>query len=46
MGLAVIGGMLAGTFLTLFVVPALYTYLTRKEAGRVMVKEKAVAKVA
>ena len=46
MGLAVIGGMLAGTFLTLFVVPALYTYLTRKEAGGVVVDEEAVAEVA
>ena len=46
MGLAVIGGMLAGTFLTLFVVPSLYTYLTRKEAGGVAVDEEAVAEVA
>jgi multidrug efflux pump len=39
MGLAVIGGMLVGTFLTLFVVPALYTYLTRKEAGGASAEE-------
>jgi multidrug efflux pump len=30
MGVAVIGGMLLGTMLTLFVVPAMYTFLTRK----------------
>ncbi|MGH9379997.1 MAG: efflux RND transporter permease subunit [Thermoanaerobaculia bacterium] len=30
MGIAVIGGLLLGTALTLFVVPAVYTYLTRK----------------
>jgi multidrug efflux pump len=28
MGVAVVGGLTVGTFLTLFVVPALYTYLT------------------
>ncbi len=35
MGLAVIGGMIFGTFLTLYVVPALYTYLTARTANRV-----------
>jgi len=30
MGLAVIGGMILGTFLTLYVVPALYTFMTRR----------------
>jgi multidrug efflux pump len=31
MGIAVIGGMVVGTFLTLFVVPALYTYIATEE---------------
>ncbi|MFB6263301.1 MAG: efflux RND transporter permease subunit [Bradymonadaceae bacterium] len=31
MGIAVIGGMVVGTFLTLFVVPAMYTYLASSE---------------
>jgi multidrug efflux pump len=30
MGVAVVGGLTVGTFLTLFVVPALYTYLTSR----------------
>jgi multidrug efflux pump len=34
MGLAVIGGLTLGTFLTLFVVPAIYTYLTRSTLRR------------
>lgn len=33
MGIAVIGGMLFGTFLTLFIVPALYTYIASSEMG-------------
>jgi multidrug efflux pump len=33
MGVAVIGGLTLGTFLTLFVVPSMYTYLTRKKAA-------------
>lgn len=33
MGIAVIGGLLLGTALTLFVVPAVYTHLTRKTLG-------------
>lgn len=32
MGIAVIGGMLFSTVLTLFVIPAIYTYLSSKEA--------------
>lgn len=32
MGIAVIGGMLFATILTLFVIPAIYTYLSSKEA--------------
>jgi multidrug efflux pump len=31
MGVAVIGGMLLATFLTLFVIPAIYSFLTSKE---------------
>ncbi|WP_022835253.1 efflux RND transporter permease subunit [Salisaeta longa] len=36
MGLAVIGGLLIGTGLTLFVIPALYTYITHPDAGPVL----------
>jgi multidrug efflux pump len=35
MGVAVIGGLALGTFLTLFVVPAVYSYLTRRTLGGV-----------
>jgi multidrug efflux pump len=28
MGIAVVGGMICATFLTLYVIPAIYTYLT------------------
>ena len=31
MGVAVIGGLLIATFLTLFVIPAIYTFLSSKE---------------
>ncbi|WP_103027701.1 efflux RND transporter permease subunit [Salinibacter altiplanensis] len=37
MGVAVIGGLLVGTFLSLYVIPATYTYLTREDAGPVLV---------
>jgi Cu/Ag efflux pump CusA len=30
MGVAIIGGLVVGTGLTLYVVPAMYTYLTRE----------------
>ncbi len=33
MGLAVIGGLLVGTVLTLYVIPALYTYIASKEVA-------------
>jgi multidrug efflux pump len=33
MGIAVIGGLFLGTLLTLFVVPAMYTYLTSRRIG-------------
>ena len=39
MGVAVIGGLTLGTFLTLFVVPAMYSYLTRKKVGGKFVDE-------
>ena len=32
MGIAVIGGLIFSTFLTLMVIPAMYTYLSRKSA--------------
>ncbi len=32
MGIAVIGGLIFSTFLTLMVIPAIYTYLSRKVA--------------
>ena len=38
MGIAVIGGLLFGTFVSLFVVPALYIFITSKK--RVMIKEE------
>jgi len=37
MGVAVIGGLLVGTGLALYVIPATYTYLTSEEAGPVLV---------
>ena len=36
MGIAVIGGMMFATLLTLFVIPAIYTYLSSKEARHVI----------
>jgi multidrug efflux pump len=32
MGIAVVGGLTVGTFLTLYVVPAVYSYLTSEKA--------------
>jgi multidrug efflux pump len=37
MGVAVIGGLLVGTVLALYVIPATYTYLTSEDAGPVLV---------
>jgi len=37
MGVAVIGGLLIGTVLALYVIPATYTYLTSEDAGPVLV---------
>ncbi len=42
MGIAVIGGMLVGTFLTLFVVPALYTYIA---TGEMSPQQRAASRV-
>ena len=36
MGIAVIGGLLIGTALALYVIPAMYTFLTSEEAGPVL----------
>ncbi len=43
MGVAIIGGLIFGTFLTLYVVPAMYTYLTTKEWTRGVVAKRAAA---
>ena len=42
MGLAVIGGLVIGTFLSLYVIPAMYTYLTSEEAGDKMAADARV----
>ena len=34
MGTAIIGGLIVGGFLTLYVIPAMYSYLTRPDVGR------------
>jgi multidrug efflux pump len=39
MGIAVIGGLSLGTLLTLFVVPAMYTFLTGRTVGAIRVAE-------
>lgn len=43
MGVAVIGGLLVGTVLALYVIPATYTYLTSEDAGPVLVGGDGVA---
>jgi multidrug efflux pump len=43
MGIAVVGGMLIGTALTLLVIPAVYTFLTSKTHVRSKVDEAEVA---
>ena len=39
MGIAVVGGMICSTLLTLFVIPAIYTYFSAKEI-RIIEEEK------
>ncbi len=41
MGIAIIGGLLIGTALTLYVIPAVYPYLTREELAPVLEEEYA-----
>ncbi len=43
MGVAIIGGLLFGTLLTLYVVPAMYSYLTAKEWKRAEVEKRTAA---
>ena len=43
MGVAIIGGLLFGTLLTLYVVPAMYSYLTAKEWKRAEVEQRTAA---
>ncbi len=43
MGIAVIGGMLFSTVLTLYIIPAVYSYLSReRKAGEIPIEEKPV----
>ena len=46
MGVAIIGGLLFGTLLTLYVVPAMYSYLTAKEWKRAEVEKRTAAVIA
>jgi multidrug efflux pump len=46
MGIAVIGGLLFSTVLTLFVIPAIYAYLSSKEGKRKLIEEEEVEKMA
>jgi multidrug efflux pump len=40
-GWVIVGGLLVGTFFTLFVIPAVYTYLSWREAGAPVEEERA-----
>ena len=46
MGTAIIGGLLMGTVLTLYVVPAMYSYITSREVQREVTVEEAPAESA
>jgi multidrug efflux pump len=46
MGIAILGGMTLGTFLTLFIVPAVYVYLTGSRVGGVAVEDIPIQKAA
>jgi multidrug efflux pump subunit AcrB len=39
MGIAVVGGLILSTFLTLFIVPAIYSFFSRKTASVTNVTE-------
>lgn len=41
MGIAVIGGLLIGSFLTLYVIPAVYSYFASRKSGKKEIIEKA-----
>jgi multidrug efflux pump len=43
MGIAVIGGLILGTFLTLFIVPAVYTYVSKEGVTMVQIDEEELA---
>ena len=43
MGVAIIGGLVVGTLLTLYVVPAMYSYLTAKVWTRAEVERRTAA---
>lgn len=40
MGIAVVGGMLVSTFLTLFIIPAMYTYISTDRQKKIAAEEK------
>ncbi len=42
MGIAVIGGLLIGSFLTLFIIPAIYSYLASDKKVKLEIQEKAL----
>ncbi|MDD2436388.1 MAG: efflux RND transporter permease subunit [Massilibacteroides sp.] len=45
MGIAVVGGMLISTFLTLFIIPAMYSYISTNRKKRLNVQENMQAKI-